>query len=74
MEPQMDLVFFFNGVELTEETVLNAPAGLPIPVKGGTVCRRGRIWTVAEVQRSYASSGNPVYRIFLTSQSGVIGS
>jgi hypothetical protein len=30
MEPKMDLVFVFNGVELTDETVLNAPAELPL--------------------------------------------
>jgi hypothetical protein len=52
MEPQMDLVFFFNCVELTEETVLNAPAGLPIPVKGA------RCAVAGEYGRSRKFSGH----------------
>jgi hypothetical protein len=34
MSGARDLVFFFNGVELTGERVENVPAEFPVPVKG----------------------------------------
>jgi hypothetical protein len=67
-ESKMNLVFVFNSVELTDETVLSAPVDPGIPHKGGAMRRRGRVWTVIEVQRSDAPSGNSVYRIFLSEQ------
>ena len=32
MEAKRDLVFLYNGVEMTDETVLNVPVELPLPV------------------------------------------
>jgi hypothetical protein len=52
----------YNGVELTDESVENVPAELPLPMKGGTMRRGGKVWTVVEVRKTEAPStaGNPV--------------
>jgi hypothetical protein len=68
MSEARDLAFFFNGVEMTDESVENVLAEFPIPVKGGTTRRGGKVWTVVEVRKTEAPStaGNPVYCIFLS--------
>ena len=71
MEAKRDLVFLYNGVEMTDETVLDVPVELPLPVKGGALRRRGKVWTVVDVRKTVApdkSARNPVYRIFLTDE------
>jgi hypothetical protein len=70
MSEARDLVFFYNGVEMTDESVENVPAEFPVPVKGGTMRRGGRVWTVVGVRKTEAPSAarNPVYRIFLTDE------
>ena len=44
MSGARDLVFFFNGVELTDESVENVPAEFPVPVEGSTMRRGGKVW------------------------------
>jgi hypothetical protein len=51
MSEARDLVFLCNGVELTDESVENVPAELPRPIKGGTMRRGGKVWTVVEVRK-----------------------
>jgi hypothetical protein len=47
-----DLVFFCNGLEMTDESVENVPAEFPVPVKGGTMRRGGKVWTVVDVRKT----------------------
>jgi hypothetical protein len=61
MEAKRDLVFLYNGVEMTDESVLNVSVDLLLPVKGGVVRRRGKVWTKTDTP-----SRNSVYRIFLS--------
>jgi hypothetical protein len=56
MSEARDLVFFYNGVELTDESVENVPAELDLPIKGGTMRRGGKVWTVVEVRKTGAPS------------------
>jgi hypothetical protein len=70
MSGARDLVFFFNGVELTDESVENVPAEFHVPVKGSTMRRGGKVWTVVEVRKTEApfTAENPVYCIFLSDE------
>jgi hypothetical protein len=70
MSEARDLVFLCNGVELTDESVENVPAELPLPMKGGTMRRGGKVWTVVEVRKTEAPStaGNPVCCVFLSDE------
>ena len=63
MSGARDLVFFFNGVELTDESVENVPAEFSVPVKGSTMRRGGKVWTVVEVRKTEApfTAENPVF-------------
>jgi hypothetical protein len=65
MSEARDLVFFYNGVEMTDESVENVPVALPLPMKGGTMRRGRKVWTVVDVRNTepLSTSGNPVYRI-----------
>jgi hypothetical protein len=54
MSEARDLFFLYNGVELTDESVENVPAELPLPIKGGTMRRGGKVWTVVEVRKTEA--------------------
>jgi hypothetical protein len=45
MSEARDLVFLYDGVEITDESVENVLAEFPVPVKGDTM-GRGRVWTV----------------------------
>ncbi len=49
MSEARDLVFFYNGVEATDETIVNVPVDLPLPEKGGQMRRGGKVWKVVEV-------------------------
>jgi len=56
--------------EATDETVVNAPAKLPLPVNGGVMRLGGEVWTVVEVRKTdgLSTARNPVYRIFLSDE------
>ena len=53
--------------EATDETVVNAPAKLPLPVNGGVMRLGGEVWTVVEVRKTdrLSTAGNSVYRFSL---------
>ena len=70
MSEARDLVFFYNGVEMTDESVENVPVALPLPMKGGTMRRGRKVWTVVDVRNTepLSTAGNPVYRIFLSDE------
>ena len=71
MSETRDLVFFYNGVEAADETILNLPVDLPLPEKGGLMRRGGRVWKVVEVIKTNPSSTtarNVVYRVFLSDE------
>jgi hypothetical protein len=54
MSEARDLVFFYNGVEMTDESIENVPVALPLPMKGGTMRRGRKVWTVVDVRNSAA--------------------
>ena len=54
MSGARDLVFFFNGVELTGERVENVPAEFPVPVKAvrcAAAEKSGRWWKFGKQKR-----------------------
>jgi hypothetical protein len=55
MPEAWDLVFFYNGVEMPDKSVENIPAEHPVPVKGATMRRGGKVWIVG-VQKTESPS------------------
>jgi hypothetical protein len=74
MSEARDLVFFYNGVEMTDESVENVPVALPLPMKSGTMRRGRKVWTVVDVRNTepLSTAGNPVYRILVGSRASAI--
>ena len=71
MSEARDLVFFYNGIEAADETILNLPVDQPLPENGGLMRRGGRVWKVVEVTRTNPPSTtarNVVYRVFLSDE------
>jgi hypothetical protein len=63
------VVYRYNGLRGTQETVVDEEDEVILPKKDDLICRKGRPWKVAQVMQELSKdSKTPTIFVFLTDQ------